>query len=300
MLILRNFDLLVDSSCDLSLELVNEFGIEILPMTFTLGGKDYVEDFWQSISPDEFYTRIKNGEKSLTSQVSRECFIDTFTPHVKNGRDVLFVCLSGKISGTYDSAVSASLDVMKKYPDRSIRVVDSINATIGNGLIALTAAVKGDEGHSVDQVADYLDEVKHKCYAFFTVDDLMFLHAGGRLSRFSAIAGSLLGVKPVLWVDPEGYLKLRDKRRGRKASLEWLVECMAKCVKPDAHLKFVTVAHGNCPEDGEYVKGLIEKRFNVDRVILVMLGAVIGSHAGPGTVAMFFEGDITRTEYDKL
>lgn len=295
---MRNFDLLVDSSCDLTLEVVNEFNIHIVPMTFTLGGTDYTEDYWKSISPDEFYTRIKNGEKSLTTQITRESFINLFTSHVEKGRDVLFICLSGKISGTYEGALSASLEVMKDFPERIVRVVDSISATIGNGLIALTAAQKGDEGFSVDAVADYLDIVKHKCQAFFTVDDLMFLHAGGRLSRFSAIAGSLLGVKPVLWVDIEGFLKLRDKKRGRKASLDWLVECMAKCVKPDTHLNIVTVAHGNCLEDGEYVKELIEKRFNVDRVILVMLGAVIGSHAGPGTVAMFFEGDITRTEYD--
>lgn len=296
---MRNFDLLVDSSCDLSLEVVTEFNINIVPMTFTLSGKDYTEDYWKSISPDEFYTRIKNGEKSLTTQITRESFINLFTSYVEKGRDILFICLSGKISGTYEGAVSASLEVMKNFPERVVRVVDSISATTGNGLIALTAAQRGDEGFSVDAVADYLDIVKHKCQAFFTVDDLMFLHAGGRLSRFSAIAGSLLGVKPVLWVDPEGYLKLRDKKRGRRASLDWLVECMAKCVKSDTHLNIVTVAHGNCLEDGEYVKGLIEKRFNVDRVILVMLGAVIGSHAGPGTVAMFFEGDISRAEYDK-
>lgn len=297
---MRSFDLLVDSSCDLPLDVVEEFDIHMVPMTFTLGGKDYTEDYWQSISPDEFYTRIKDGEKSLTTQITRESFFNLFSSYAQKGRDILFICISGKLSGTCESAVGAALDTMNAFPGRRVRIIDSILATMGHGLLALSAAQKGDSGLSVDETADYLDDVKHKHFAFFTVDDLMFLHAGGRLSRFSAIAGSLLGVKPLLWICPEGYLKLRDKKRGRKASLDSLVECMDKCVDPTKKYKFVTIAHGNCIEDGEYVKELVARRFNVERIILTMLGAVIGSHAGPGTVAMFFEGDITRSEFEKL
>jgi DegV family protein with EDD domain len=268
-------------------------------MTFNLGGKDYTEDYWGSISPDEFYTRIKSGEKSSTTLLTREKCRELFSSHAEKGRDVLFICISGKLSGTYDCAVGGAEDTMSEYPDRKVRVVDSILATMGHGLLALTAVLKGDSGLDVDEVADYLDEVKHKHYAFFTVDDLMFLHAGGRLSKFSAIAGSLLGVKPVLWMDPEGFLKLRDKTRGRKASLEWLVDCMGKCVESGTKLPFVTIAHGNCIEDGLYVKELVAKRFDVDKIVLTMLGAVIGSHSGPGTLALFFEGGITRSEFEE-
>jgi DegV family protein with EDD domain len=296
----RKFDLLVDSSCDLPLDIVEEFGINMVPMTFNLGGKDYTEDYWGSISPNEFYTRIKSGEKSSTTLLTREKCREIFSNCAEKGRDVLFICLSGKLSGTFDNAVGGAVDTMEAFPKCRVRVVDSMLATMGHGLLALSAATKGDSGLSVDEVADYLDEAKHRHYAFFTVDDLMFLHAGGRLSKFSAIAGSLLGVKPVLWMDPDGYLKLRDKTRGRKASLEWLVDCMGKCVKAGEKLNFVTIAHGNCAEDGEYVKELISKRFNVDKIILTMLGAVIGSHSGPGTLALFFEGGITRSEFEKV
>ena len=296
---MRSFELLVDSSCDLPLDIVKELDIHVVPMSFTLGGQDYTEDFWQSISPAEFYTRVKGGEKSVTSQLTREGLTNLFSDYAKKGRDVLFICLSGKLSGTHDSAVGGAIDTKMAYPEASIRVVDSINATVWHGLLALNAAIKGDEGLGVEEVADYLEEVKHRHYAFFTVDDLMFLHAGGRLSRFSAIAGSLLGVKPVLWVCPEGSLKLKDKKRGRKASLDWLVECMGKCLDHGKRYKYVTIAHGNCIEDGKYVKELIEKSFNVERVILTMLGAVIGSHSGPGTLALFFEGEMGRIEYDK-
>jgi len=297
---MRNFNLLVDSSCDLPQDIVKEVDIHMVPMTFNLGGKDYTEDYWQSITPDEFYTRIKNGEKSSTTLLTREKCRELFSSHAEKGKDVLFICISGKLSGTFDNAVGGAVDTMEAYPERRVRVVDSILATMGHGLLALSAAMKGDSGLSVDEAANYLDEAKHKHYAFFTVDDLMFLHAGGRLSKISAIAGSLLGVKPVLWMDPEGFLKLRDKTRGRKASLEWLVDCMAKCVEPEKKLDYVTIAHGNCIADGEYVKELVEKRFNVGRVVLTMLGAVIGSHSGPGTLALFFEGGITRSEFEKL
>ncbi|MCL1819831.1 MAG: DegV family protein [Oscillospiraceae bacterium] len=295
---MRAFELLTDSSCDLPREIVEEFGITMLPMSFTLGGQTYHEDYWASITPDEFYTRVKSGEKSMTTLFNREAFVKVFSDIAQKGRDIVLVCLSGNISGTYENAVGAAEDVAKSFPERRVRVVDSINATIGHGLLVLNAALKGDDGMNADETADYLEEVKHKTYAFFTVDDLMFLHAGGRLSKFSAIAGSMLGVKPVLWVDTEGSLKVSDKKRGRKASLEWLVECMAKCSDTSKKHKFVTIAHGNCKEDGEYVKKLVEERFDTERVILTMLGAVIGSHSGPGTLAMFFEGDIVRTEFE--
>lgn len=297
---MRNFDLLVDSSSDLSRELIDEFNIKLIPMTFTLGDKDYQEDFWQSISPAEFYGRVKSGEKSMTTQINADVFVKFFSESLEKGRDVVFICLSRGLSASYDNACIAAKEMAEKYPGRTVRAVNSIGATLGHGVLTLLAAEKGDAGASADETADYLEEARHRVFDLFTVDDLMFLHKGGRLSRTAAVAGTMLGVKPVLWVNPDGELKQQSKTRGRKAAIEMLADNMAKTMKDKKSIRFVGISHGNCPEDAETLKKLITERFEIDRVIISMLGAVIGAHSGPGTLAMFYEGNMTRTEFAGL
>jgi DegV family protein with EDD domain len=296
---MRNFDLLVDSSSDLSLELVNEFGINLIPMTFTLGETDYQEDFWKSISPADFYSRAKSGEKSMTTQLNADAFMKYFSKSLEAGRDVLFICLSRGLSASYDNACIAAKDAMEKYPGRTVRAINSLGATLGHGLLTLMAAQKGDSGASVNEAADYIEDVKHKVFALFTVDDLMFLHKGGRLSRTAAVAGTMLGVKPVLWINPEGELKQLGKTRGRKAAIEMLADNMSKAMGNEKKLSFVCITHGDCPEDAEALKKILTQRFEIERVIINVLGAVIGAHSGPGTIALFFEGNMTRTSFSE-
>ncbi|GHV08161.1 hypothetical protein FACS1894217_10160 [Clostridia bacterium] len=292
---MRNFEFFVDSSTDMSLALAQEFGLRVLPMTLLMNGNDYPEDFWQTISAKEFYTALRNGTPASTSQISREKFVQLFTECAAKGRDVLFVPLSAGISGTYEGACSAAAEVIEEYPEAKIRVVDSMNATIGHGLLCFNASAQAKANDwDVNQTAAWLEEHRHKTWALFTVDDLMFLHRGGRLGRMSAVAGSLLGIKPSLWVNEEGKLELKGKVRGRRAALDALVADMGKCVAPGAELATVTLAHGDCVEDAQYVREQVQAKYTVKRFITVMLGAVIGAHAGPGTVALFFECDVAR------
>ena len=297
---MRSFDLLTDSSSDLPLDIVSEFNVKILPMTFTLNETDYQDDFWTSISPGEFYSRVKSGERSITTQIPGATFFQMFSESLEKGRDVLFVCLSRGLSASYDNACTAAAEAAEKFPDRTVRVINSISATLGHGLLTLMAAEMGDGGASANETADYLEVIRHRVFALFTVDDLMFLHKGGRLSRTAAVAGTMLGVKPVLWVNPEGELKQQGKARGRKASIEALANSMEKCIRPGKRLKLATISHGNCPDDAEYLKKIITERFHIERVIINILGSIIGAHAGPGTLALFFEGDMPRSEYAEL
>ncbi|GHV33846.1 hypothetical protein FACS18949_08800 [Clostridia bacterium] len=297
---MRSFDFLMDSSCDLPKALAEEYGFRLLPMMILMEGKEYPEIFWQSLSVKDYYAALRNKIKVSTSQVSREKFVQVFTEIAESGRDVLFVPLSSGISGTHDAAASAARELSEVYPDRHIIVADSINATLGHGLLCMLAAKKADEGLGIVEVAQWLEKKRDSVFALFTVDDLMFLHRGGRLNRLSAVAGSMLGIKPSLAVSPEGKLDLRGKVRGRKAALENLVNEMEKCVKPGSQLGIVTITHGDCEEDANYVAELVKNRYNVGKLYVEMLGAVISAHSGPGTVALFFEGDITRAEYYKL
>ncbi|GHU91157.1 hypothetical protein FACS1894202_12100 [Clostridia bacterium] len=297
---MRSFDFLMDSSCDIPKDLAEEYGFRLLPMMILMEGKEYPEIFWQSLSAKDYYTALRNKVKASTSQVTREEFIRVFTEIAEGGRDVLFVPLSSGISGTHDAAASAARELSEVYPNRHIIVTDSLNATLGHGLLCMLAAQRADKGMGIVEVARWMEKKRDKVFALFTVDDLMYLHRGGRLGRMSAIAGSLLGIKPTLAVSPEGTLDLRGKVRGRKAALEELVVGMGKCVPYGKELGIVTISHGDCEEDAKYVAELVSQKYKVGKIHIGLLGAVISAHAGPGTVALFYEGDITREEYYKL
>ncbi len=297
---MRSFDILVDSSCDLPIETITEHALTVLPMSFTLGQDAYVEDYWQSLSADDFYNRLAAGETAVTSQISRGVFLDVFTEKAQKGLDSLFICLSSGISSTYANACGAATEIMEAYPDRKVLVVDSLNATLGEGLLTVLAAQKAATGASITQVFDYLEETKHRLFSLFTVDDLMFLHRGGRVSRISAVAGSVLGVKPMLWIAPDGTLKMQSKVRGRKASIDAFVSNMAKILQTGAVPNRVTICHGNCLAEAQQLKEMIARRFGIDDVIINLCGAVVGAHAGPNVIALFFESDRTRQDYTTL
>ncbi len=295
---MSSFKIVVDSSCDLPPEYIKEHGIEVLPMAFYLDGRAHDKGYWQEISSKEYYSALRGGSIAKTSQVNPGALVTVFTEYAKRGEDVLFIGLSGGLSATYQNAKIALQELQETYPDCNILPIDSLNATAGHGLLAMLAVQKRKEGLSAGETAVWLEDKKHSCLSLFTVDDLMYLHRGGRLSKLSAVAGSVLGVKPVLNVAPDGTLKLKDKVRGRKAALELLVSQLKRSLEPNTTLGTVLISHTDCLEDAEVLSGMVKNAVSVRRIVIMMMGPVIGAHVGPGAIALFFEADMARGEYE--
>ena len=295
-----SFTILVDSNCDLPPEYIKEYGIEVMPMPFELDGVTHSQGYWQEISAEDYYDALRNGGVAKTSQINQWSLVTAFSEYAASGRSLLFIVLSGGLSATYQSAVVALEEVKETYPGCDIFIVDSITATAGHGLLAVLAAKKRGEGLSAGETAAWLEEKKHSCIGLFTVDDLMYLHRGGRLSRLSAVAGSLLGIKPILNVAPDGSLALKDKVRGRKAALRLMVKQLKQSLAPgNDRLDTVMITHTDCLEDARTLAGMLGEEISARRVEIMMMGPVIGAHLGPGAVTLIFEADITREEYEK-
>ncbi|MGM9526850.1 MAG: DegV family protein [Oscillospiraceae bacterium] len=285
---MSDYKITTDSTTDITPELVDELELHVIPMIFTVDGKDYrnTPDN-KDLDPHEFYEMLRNGKQSLTTQINGETFKDEVRPFLDNGLDVLHLCFSSGLSSTYNSIRLAAEDLLEEYPDRKIIIVDTLAASMGEGLIVYHAGVLRKQGKSIDEVAAWVEENKLKLAHWFTVDDLNFLKRGGRLSGAAAFFGTVLNIKPVLHVDDEGHLIPIDKIRGRRKSLECLVDHMAKtAVNPSEQVIFIS--HGDALEDAQYVEKLVRERFGVKTVYMNHIGPVIGSHSGPGTVALFF------------
>lgn len=284
----QDFVFVADSTSDLPVEIYEKNNIKLIELIYQLDGKEYADI--SGMPYQEFYKKLREGATAKTSQVTPDTFESIFTDIVKEGKGVLYVAFSSGLSGTYNSARIAADIVKEKYPDARIRIVDSLSASLGEGLLIYKAIEVMNQGKSLDEVADWIEEHKlHLCH-MFTVDDLMFLHRGGRVSKTSAIAGSILGIKPGLHVDNEGHLIPLAKIRGRKQSINWLVENMEKRIGNWKNDVFA-ICHGDCIEDAKYLQSLVKEKFGIEKCIIRNTGTVIGSHSGPGTLALFFLGD---------
>lgn len=287
---MNDYVLLTDSSADLTDALVKELGVEVLPLSFTMRNKTYRN--WpdnREIDPKDFYRQLREGEMATTSAVNVSDFTETIEPHLKEGRDVLVVAFSSGLSATCHSAQIAAQELSEQYPERKVYVVDSLCASLGQGLLVWYAARMKNEGRGIGAVRDWLEENKlHLCH-WFTVDDLHFLKRGGRISSATAVLGTMLSIKPVMHVDDEGHLTKVGTARGRNASLKALVDHMAETAIDPAGQTFF-ISHGDCEEDANKVAEDVKRRFGVQTVVLNNVGPVIGAHSGPGTVALFFLG----------
>lgn len=284
----RPYTLLCDVTCDLPEERLAKMDCKLLPMPFELDGTTYTT---ADMSMQEFYRRMREDASTKTSQVSVGVCEEAFEEEIKNGRDVLYLTFSSGLSGTYNSALAARENMLEKYPNAKIVVVDSLSASSGEGLLLIYAEQKKREGLSIDQLASWIEVNRfHICHVF-TVDDLKYLFRGGRVSRAAALAGTVLGIKPVLNVDNDGHLIPQGKIRGRKQSInklgEMIKERMGSCEN-----KIVTMSHGDCIEDAKYAEKMMKEIFGEDtEVVMAYTGPVIGAHSGPGTLALFFWGD---------
>ena len=293
------FTIVVDTSCDLPSEYTKEHGIEVLPIPFYLDDIEHSNGYWQEISGSDYYDALRKGSVSRTSQINPETFFSTFTDYAKQGKEALFLLLSSGLSTTYHNAMIALEDVKETFPGCDLYPIDSIGATALNSLLAMMIVDKRNEGLSVAETAAWLEEKKQSVLGFFTADDLMYLHRGGRLSRLSAVGGSVLGIKPVLNIGLDGTLALRDKARGREAALRLLVSQLKRSISPDALLSSVVITHSDSRKDADRLADMVSDAVNVKQIHVFLMGPVIGAHVGPGAVTLVCAADMTREQYNK-
>ncbi len=285
-----SYRITTDSTCDLPQSYYAERDIACIGLTFRINGKEYIEGPNTGITAKEFYDALRAGEQSTTMQINTYQFMEFVEPFLQAGEDVLHVAFSSGLSGTYDSYMRGVEELKEKYPERTVRVVDSLCASLGEGLLTHYAYENWKNGLSLEDNAQWLEENKlHLCH-WFTVDDLMHLHRGGRVSKTSAVMGSLLGIKPILHVDDEGHLILMSKVRGRAKSMEALADKMKETALDNVKEQAVFISHGDCEDEARKLAEIVTQKTGVKVMLINTIGAVIGTHSGPGTLALFFMG----------
>jgi len=285
---MSNFIIMSDSACDMKLETLKKWNVKIidLSLTFVSDSKVLLNS---EIDIKDFYQRMRNGEVAKTSAINVEQFKMVFDEILAKGEDILYLGFSSGLSTTFNSARLAAEELKEKYPNNKIEVVDSLCASAGQGLLLYLACKKRDEGNTLEEVKRFLEDNKLNICHWFTVNDLVYLKRGGRISPTTALIGSLLGIKPILHVDNEGHLISKAKVRGRKASISAIVQKYGELVKKIKEGP-VFICHGDCIEDVKFMQKLLKEKYDVEVDEIVNTGPVIGAHSGPGTLALFFVG----------
>lgn len=283
-----NYQIITDTGCDFPMDMYAQLGLTVVPLTVTYKNREHTVYSEQWLK--EMFAGLRSGESAKTSAINPDQWGKAMIPHLEQGQDVLVLTFSSGLSTTYQSAVIAAEELQEAYPDRKIRVVDTLGASLGQGLLVHYACQKRDEGMSLEQLTAWVETNRYKLCHWFTVDDLMYLKRGGRISAASAFMGTMLQIKPILHVDNEGHLINTAKARGRKASIDALVKKMGELGTPGAN-DTVFICHGDCMEDAKYLESMVKEKYGVKNVFIYYVGAVIGSHSGPGTLALFFLGD---------
>lgn len=279
-----SYTLFADTASDISPARAESYGVRLIDLGIMMGGETLTD-----LDEADFYRRMRAGEVASTSAANVETFLEAFENELAAGNDVLYIAFSSGLSATCGCATAAAGELAEKYPDRKVRVVDSLCAASGYGLIVWYAARMKREGKSIDAVYDFVQEKRANLCHQFTVDDLFFLKRGGRISAATAIAGSMLNIKPVLHVDDEGHLTSVSKARGRRAAIKALADTMEATATDPANQK-VFIGHGDCVEDAELLANMIRDRMGVTDIDIYYIGPVIGAHSGPGTLALFYMG----------
>ena len=287
---MSDYIIITDSSCDLPDNLVKALELEVLPLSFIMDGRTYRN--WpdnREMSPDQFYGKEREGLMATTNAVNVGEAADAIEAVLKQGKDALILAFSSGLSTTCNSFQIAAQELAEQYPDRKIYVVDTLCASLGQGMFVYQAAKLRQEGKTMEEVRDWAEETKLRQCHYFTVDDLFFLKKGGRVSAATAVVGTMLQIKPVLHVDNEGHLINVAKARGRKASLTALVDKVGELAEDPAS-QTMFISNSDCLKDAQFVADEIKKRYGVKEIIINSIGPVIGAHTGPGCVALFFMG----------
>lgn len=283
-----SYRIITDSGCDLPENMYEELGLSMIPLTLNFHGQEHTdlsEGFIKNL-----YQSMRDGETASTSAVNPDGWASIIEPILAAGEDALVLTFSSGLSTTYQSAVIAANELKEKYPNRKIFVVDSLCASLGQGLLVWHACKKRDAGLSVEELAAWCEENRLNLCHWFTVDDLVYLKRGGRVSAATALVGTMLQIKPVMHVDNEGHLIKVGTARGRKASINAIVKKMGETGLPGVN-DTVFICHGDCMDDAQYLAQQVKEKYSVKDVLIYYTGAVIGSHSGPGTLALFYLGE---------
>lgn len=286
---MSNFVIFTDSACDIKAHQLNEWGVQYINLTFRFDGedKDYSDN---EMDITEFYNRMRAGGIAKTAAINPISFSTAFEEVFKQGKDILYLGFSSGLSTTFNSSKMAAEELIEKYPDRKILTIDTLCASAGQGLLVYLATQKKNSSATMEEVAAYIEEMKLQICHWFTVDDLVYLKRGGRISPAVAFVGGLLGIKPVLHVDDEGKLVSVAKVRGRKAALNALADKFDE-LAVNTSGGTIYISHGDCISDVKELENILNTRHGVKFDIITHVGAVIGAHAGPGTIALFFVGN---------
>ena len=286
------FEIVTDSSSNLVEEMIDDFGLHVLPLTFMVDGEEY-QSYLKGQHTDlkQFYTMMREGKVITTSLPNLAESEALMRGLLEQGRDILYLGFSSGLSGTFEATELLMRDLAAEFPERTLCAVDTLAASGGEGLLVWHAVQRARAGASIGEVRDWVEENKLHLAHWFTVDDLMFLFRGGRVSKTAAWAGTMLNIKPVMHVDDEGHLIPLEKVRGRKKSLNALVDHMEKSAVQPIDQQMVFITHGDCLEEAEYVADQVKERFGVKEVVINYVDPVIGAHSGPGTMALFFLAD---------
>ncbi|NEZ46570.1 DegV family protein [Clostridium niameyense] len=286
---MKDYIIMTDSCCDLPSEYIKNNNIPYVRLTCSFKGKEYLDDFGQSLSYKEFYEGMRQGEIPKTSQPSPDAFYKIFEKYIKQDKDILYVCVSSGLSGTYNSANIAKNMILDEYINAKIEIVDILTASLGQGLAVDVALNMKEKGSTIDEIVEFLNNNKLKLNTYITVDDLEYLKNGGRISTAAALVGKMLNIKPILTLNDEGRVIVIRKAKGRKAVISKLAEfVIEKIENPEESV--VCICHGECIEDAEKLKQKILKSINVKEIIINYVGPVVGTYGGPGALAVFFMG----------
>lgn len=288
---MKDYVIITDSCCDLSSETAEKEELTVIPLLLTLEGKEYRNYLdGREIGSKEFYGKLRAGSTATTAAINPDVFTTVFEEFLKQGKDILYLGFSSGLSSTYHASTLAAEELSAKYPESKIYCVDTLAASMGQGLLVYLAAKKKQGGATIEEVRDFVEQNKLNLCHWFTVDDLNHLKRGGRVSAATALVGTMLNIKPVLHVDDEGHLINVGKARGRKASIESLFNHMKEsAINPSEQTVFIS--HGDCEQDAITLKNIVEKELSPKEIHINTIGPVIGAHSGPGTLALFFLGD---------
>lgn len=286
-----SYQIITDSCANLTDSQIAEYGVSIISLKYCVAGTDF-DSYVPGVKTDnkEIFRKLREKEKITTSLVSRGQCDDVCLPLLESGKDILLLSFSSGLSGTFQNVSNAFEDYREQFPDRKIIVVDTLCASLGQGLLTYYAVKMKNEGKTIEEVAAALEELKANLCHIFTIDDLFFLKRGGRLSGSSAVVGTLLNIKPMLHAADDGKLYVTGKVRGRNAALKGIVDSLKEHGFDKAKYPEVFLSHGDCEDEALKVAAGVKEKYGVDVQVINCLDPVIGSHAGPGTIAIFFVG----------
>lgn len=287
---MQKFVITTENTTDLPKEYYEENDVQYMYLPCTMDGVVYNKE--NDIHFKQFYDQMREGSMPTTSQINSEDAIEVWRPFLEEGKEILHLAFSSGLSGSYNSAMIAANEMREEYPGCKIIVIDSLCASLGQGLFIDKAVQLRKEGRTLEEAANWLEEHKLNMVHLVTVNDLNHLHRGGRVSKVSAVLGTMINIKPIIQVNNEGRLIPVDKVRGRKRSLTTIVDMMEEQIKGYEDMNTaIFISHSDCEEDAEFVAELIQERFGYKDFLINTIGSTIGAHTGPGTVALFFWGD---------